>query len=900
VPIRRPVGIRRRSARRLALAATGLALVAGLLPVVGGVVPGTTGLALADDNTVSQNPLRTGWDSSEPNMGPSAVPSFVQRWNTAVDGSVYAQPLVVGSTVIVATDSDWVYGLDAGTGAMLWDTRLGASYPLASDTTFKGCTDLVPNIGVTGTPAYDSVTGDIFMFANIMNGKSPEYYMVQMNPTTGAVVNKTPITGHPYNDSHVSFSAKYNMERPGVLIMGGAVYAAFASHCDYKPYDGFVVRVTTSSPHTTTMWSDESGVTYNEAGIWQSGGGIMSDGSGRIFVTSGNGVSPAKRAGTSPGGQLAESVIRLAVNSNGTLSAKDFFSPAQAPAWDAGDVDYGSGAPVGVPFTVGGYNTLAQIGKNGQVWLLNRNGLGGREQGPGGKDNDLFVGKAYGGVWGHPAVFGDTTATQANAGTTPIDNDFLISVGKDDVMRVFRFAVTASNKPWLSNIANSSLTFGFTSGSPVVTSSSDDPTSAVIWEVYTPNTAGKTGAGSVLEAYSLGSAIASGGPSTCSSTKPCTLPNIWSSQPFTAAKFSVPATSQGWVYVGTRDGHVLAWSAPSAAAPAVGAAATLPQTAVGATSTRSVSVTARKAVTVTSATASTSANNTQTTASEFGVGQVTVNGKSATFPVHLKKGDKLSVQTTFKPTVPGGSSGTLSLSTSSSSNPTVDVPLAGEGTNEGIYAQPSTQTFPWAPDWPVAIDVPIGGQKPEIVTISNLGTVTQTITSVTPPKAPFTASNLPTVGTKLTPGTSISVQVTYTPKSPGPATGSFTIAGSSGQKAVVTLSAIGTPAVSQLTASTSKVNFGTVPVGKKVTAFIQVSNTGNTATTLNGVGPVSGPFAAPLKPAVGLPFNPDGDLLLPVTFTPARKGKFTTHYKLDWSDVTGKHTVIVTITGTAT
>jgi hypothetical protein len=116
---------------------------------------------------------------------------------------------------------------------------------------------------------------------------------------------------------------------------------------------------------------------------------------------------------------------------------------------------------------------------------------------------------------------------------------------------------------------------------------------------------------------------------------------------------------------------------------------------------------------------------------------------------------------------------------------------------------------------------------------------------------------------------------------------------------VVALSAIGTPAISQLTPSTSKLNFGTIKVGKKVTAYIQVSNTGNTPTTVNGVGSVNGPFAAPLKPAVGLPFNPDGDLLLPVTFTPTKKGKFTAKYKLHWSDVTGTHTVTVTLTGTA-
>ncbi len=759
--IRGAFRIRHHSARRLGLAATGLVLVAGVLPVVGGVVAGTTGVALADDVMASQNALRNGWDNAEPNLSPTTVKTFSSApvWNAAVQGSVYAQPLVLGSTVIVATENDWVYGLDAGTGAIKWQQQLGSPYPISTVSTFTKCTDLVPNIGITGTPAYDSTTGHIFFFANIMTSGAPQYYLVEMDPTSGTVISKTLISGHPSNDSSITFSAKYNMERPGVLIDGGAVYAAFASHCDFKPYAGYVVRVNISAaPHTATLWTDESGVTNNQAGIWQAGGGIMSDGPGRIFLTSGNGVSPVKRAGSSPGGQLAESVIRLAVNSNGTLSAKDFFSPANAPTLDAGDLDLGSGGPVGVQFPMGTFNhVLVQPGKDGRLWLLNRDNLGGREQGSGGTDASLFVTKAYGGEWGHPAIFGDTPVTVANSHTKAVDNDFLFSVGKDDVMRVFRFFVSSAGKPGVTNLANSSLTYGYTSGSPVVTSNGDDPASAVIWEVFTPNTTGKTGAGSQLEAYQLGNVASNGTtPSPCVSTKMCTLTNIWHSNTFTSAKFSIPATSQGWVYVGTRDGHVLAFSAPGAAPPAAATAATLPQTAVGSTSSQAVTVTATKTVTITGATASTGANNTQTTtASEFSAGQPSVNGSPVTFPVTLHKGDKLSVQTTFTPIVAGGSSGTLSLSTNSSSNPTVDVPLTGEGTQQGIYAQPSTQTFPLAPDQNVT-PVPIGIQKAATVDIANLGTVTQTITSVTPPSAPFTASNLPAVGTKLNPGASIS------------------------------------------------------------------------------------------------------------------------------------------------
>jgi hypothetical protein len=893
--------------RRLALATTGLALVVGVLPVVGGVVPGTTGVALADDVTASQNLLRNGWDNGEPNLSPATVQKFASapRWTANVAGSVYAQPLVLGSTVIIATETDQVYGLNGGTGAYEWHTSLGSPFVIANDPTLKTCTDLTPDIGVTGTPAYDSTTGDIFMFANIITSGAPQYYLVQMDPATGAVISKTLITGHPSNDSHVSFSAKYNMERPGVLVMGGAVYGAFASHCDHKPYDGYVTRVDISS-HAATLWSDESGVTYDEAGIWQGGGGIMTDGSGRIFVTSGNGVSPTKHAGTSPGGQLAESVIRLAVNSNGTLSAKDFFSPAAAPSWDAADKDYGSGGPVGVPFAVGGDNTLVQIGKNGQAWLLNRDNLGGREQGPGGSDNALFVTKAYGGVWGHPAIFGDTPVTIANSHTKHVDNDFLVSVGKDDAMRVFRFAVTASNKPLLTNIATSSLTFGYTSGSPVVTSNGGDASSAVIWEVFTPNTTTKSGTGSALEAYEFGNVASNGTTnSPCLSTSMCTLKNIWHSTTFTAAKFSIPATSQGWVYVGTRDGHVLGFAAAGAAAPAVATTATLPQTAVGTTSSQAVTVTATKPVTFTGATASTGANNTQTTtSSEFAASQVSEikKGSSApvavTFPVTLAKGDKLTVRTTFTPAVPGGATGDLSLSTSSSTFPAVTVPLTAEGIQDGLSATPATVTFPLAPDQGV-IPVPLGIKIPETVNISNFGTTTQTVTSVTLPSAPFSLSNLPAIGTKIPPGQTITVQAMYAPTSVGTSAGSFTIAGSSGASAVVSLSGVSTSAQSQLTATDPVVNFGTIKVGKKALADVQVTNTGNTESLVQRTSAVEAPFGAQLTPPSRMPFNPDSDLLVPVTFTPTKKGTFTTQYKITWTDVKGKHTLTVILTGIA-
>lgn len=905
----------RAARRRWLVAGLGaFALAGATLPAITGAAPGVTAAhARADVTTISQNTLRDDWDSSEsPSlMGPSAVPHFVQRWRVPLSGQIYAQPLVIGNTVFVVTENDWVYGLDRTTGAQLWSNHLGNAFVIgkAAKTSLRTCADLVPNVGITGTPVQDtnssdSTYGDVFFFANVMSGTTPYYYLYGLDPSTGQTKVKIKISGHPSNASKLTFSAQMEQERPGALYMNGAVYGTFAAHCDRTPYSGYVARVNLSS-HAVSLWSAESGVTYNRAGIWQSGGGVMSDGSGRLFVASGNGVSPAKRAGSSPGGQLAESVIRLGVNSSGTLSARDFFSPSNAAKLDAADTDYGSGGPTGLPYGTATYpHVLAQSGKDGRIFLLNRDNLGGHDQGSGGGDNVLSVKQGLGGQWGHPGIFEDgNTITNATNGTA---NNYLFFVGSpnpsSNPLQVFRITASTSDKPVLSAVAHTSLTYGYKSGAPAVTSNGNDPSSAVVWEVHEND---KTGTGGELDAYALGPVLNGGSPSTCTSSKQCTLTPIWhSTSGFTATKFSVPATNAGWVYIGTlgtnTKGELIAYSLPSTSAP-VNAAATrsFAPTTVGGTSTAPVTVTATKAVTLTGASTAAGATNTVATNTFTAPKTVTVTthrGKRTTgFPVTLAKGDKVTASVTFSPAAPGSNEGSLSFATSGTGS--VNVPLSGEGTKAGLQAEPASVPFPLAPDQGQA-DVPVGIQVPRTLTFTNFSSSTETVSSVTGPAAPFSATGLPAVGTQLKPGATFAVQLSYAPTQPGAANSAITIATSNGS-VTVPLSGVGTAAVSQLTAASPVVNFGTIPVGKQATAYVNVTNSGNTATTVKGTSSLNGPFAAPIKPDPGLDFNSSYNLSIPVKFTPHKTGTFTTKYTLTWSDVHGTHTLTVTLTGKA-
>ncbi|HEV2637135.1 MAG TPA: ricin-type beta-trefoil lectin domain protein [Actinocrinis sp.] len=487
--------------------------------------------AYADDTTVSYDTLRTGWDPNEPGLSPAAVPGsgFGQLFSTAVTGQVYAQPLVVGNTLVAATEANNIYGINATTGAVLWSRNVGAPEPI-----WTTCGDLTPQVGITSTPVYDPATKSVFFLAKVNDG--PHYYLHSVDLATGAERSGWPIavSGTPSNDSAHPFDSATALQRPGLLLLGGVVYAAFGSSCDQGSYDGYVAGFNTTTPTMSTLWSAEAGSADGEAAIWQSGGGLVSDGPGRIIFTSGNGFDPPKGPGNNPPATLGDSVVRLQVNANGSLSAKDFFSPNNNAQLSAGDSDFGSGGPLALP---NGFGTtahpdlLVQVGKDGRVFLLDRDNLGGMGQGPGGSDNSVGppVGP-FNGLWGHPAFWGG-------------DGGYVYDVENGGPLRALKYSVNANGLPQLTSAGTSSATFALGAGSPLITSSGSTSGSAVLWVVHTND---DTGVGATLQAYNP---VPQSGKLTL----------LWSASIGTAAKFTVPAANAGRVYLGTRDGHILAF-----------------------------------------------------------------------------------------------------------------------------------------------------------------------------------------------------------------------------------------------------------------------------------------------------------------------------------------------------
>ena len=290
---------------------------------------------------------------------------------------------------------------------------------------------------------------------------------------------------------------------------------------------------------------------------------------GRIIVTSGNGVSPTAAPSNDPPDTLSESVIGLTVGSGGELKPTQFFSPSNAPTLDQNDEDLGSGGPVALPTEYFGTSAhkhlVVQVGKDGRIFLVDADNMGRQtKQIPGKTDAVLQTLGPFDGVWGHPAAYG------GQGGWV-----YVLENAGGGYLRALSYGLNGQGTPALTSVATSAESFGYTSGSPLVTSSGTTAGSAVVWVVYA----------SGLTRQESGTAGLFGG------SRRTNLPLLWSTHIGTASKFAVPTAYDGRVYVGTRDGHLIAYGS-SAAAPVQAAALDAGQVAVGASKTLTLSISA--------------------------------------------------------------------------------------------------------------------------------------------------------------------------------------------------------------------------------------------------------------------------------------------------------------------
>ncbi len=310
----------------------------------------------ADWPTYHQNNARTGFVAGVPDST-----SLTNLWQQPLDGAVYAEPLVVNGAVIVATENDTLYALDASSGQVQWNTTVGTPVPLSD----LPCGNIDP-LGITSTPVYDPQTGLVFAVAEI---QGPAHLLVGVDVKTGQVKVRRLVDPPGANP-------QVHQQRAALALYGDKVYIAFGGlYGDCGDYHGMVVASRTDGTAALLTYQVP---TPREGGIWAPPGPVI-DTQGNLYVTAGNG------AVTQGDWDHTDSVLRLSP----TLQLKDAFAPQSWQSDNASDADLGSMGPVLLP-----NGLIYTNGKSGQGYLLRADHLGGI----GGQIQTISLCSAYGGA----------------------------------------------------------------------------------------------------------------------------------------------------------------------------------------------------------------------------------------------------------------------------------------------------------------------------------------------------------------------------------------------------------------------------------------------------------------------------------------------------------------------
>jgi polyvinyl alcohol dehydrogenase (cytochrome) len=361
-------------------------------------VPETQGPAASSTSAAASSPAAdstqaaTDWLQYHGNgartgdvAGLPAARRLAIAWSAKLGGAVYGQPLVIGDTVVAATERDEIYGLNRATGAIRWRTRVGTPLPLSQ----QPCGDVDP-LGITGTGVYDRRTQLVYFVAQ--SGRK-EHLLIGLNPANGSIRLRRNV---PSPDRQPA----YDQQRGALALSGGRVDVAFGGHFgDCGPYIGAIVGMPASGQGSIRSYLVP---TAEQGGIWASGGPVVSP-AGTIYVSVGNG---ATSSGSYDG---SDSVTKLTAE----LRRTGIFAPANWRALSASDQDLGSTSPALLSD-----GRILQVGKSGVGYLLataNLGGVGGQlAQGP-------VCSQYGGGGFGGTAVSGSVVYVPCTSGLVAVD-----------------------------------------------------------------------------------------------------------------------------------------------------------------------------------------------------------------------------------------------------------------------------------------------------------------------------------------------------------------------------------------------------------------------------------------------------------------------------------------------
>jgi len=347
--------------------------------------------------TFHNDQARDGANTKEYALNPTNVKpgTFGKLTSCAVDGAAYTQLLWVPNlniggksrnVILAATQHDSAYAFDADANPcqQLWHVNLidpahgGAAgeIPAPYSDVGAGYGDVQPEIGVTGTPVIDAATNIMYLVSKSEgSGGSFHIRVHALNLLDGGEKFGGPanvsasVTGSGAGSSggNLAFDLRMHHQRSGLALANGVLYVSWAAHEDADPYHGWLISFNAGTLAKIAVYNATPNGT--RGGVWMGGGAPAIDSSNNLFVLTGNGTYDGVT-----GNDYGDSALRLSPG----LALVDSFTPYNQATLESTDADLASSGLLLLPDQPSGpAHMLVASGKEGRVYLINRDAMGG-------------------------------------------------------------------------------------------------------------------------------------------------------------------------------------------------------------------------------------------------------------------------------------------------------------------------------------------------------------------------------------------------------------------------------------------------------------------------------------------------------------------------------------------
>jgi len=440
-------------------------------------------LAQVSVTTYHSDLARTGQNLNEPVLTPANVnlTSFGKLFSYQLDGQVYTQPLYmpnitipnngVHNVVYLATEHDSVYAFDAdnntgGNAIPLWQVSFinPPTVTTIPSSDYGTCTDLHPEIGITGTPVIDPSTGTMYLLARTKENGNYLDRLHALDIATGAekfggpVEVNASVPGTGGGGTTVVLDNFTQNQRAGLVLQNGQVYIGFSLLCSAEPFYGWLLAYDAHTLQQTAAWNSTANGSHG--GIWAGGSAPAVDSSGNTFLATGDGTFDAYAGGSDYGSSIVKLPLPTA-----NWAPTDYFTPYDFNYQNEQNLDLGSAGVVLMPDQPQGphQHLLFMSGKEGTIYLVDRDQMGHFHHGKDSQIVESLPAALVGGQWGSPAWW----------------NNYAYFSGAHDVVKGFGFdPITGllSTTP----VSQSPPSYLYFNGStPVISANQNN--SAILW-----------------------------------------------------------------------------------------------------------------------------------------------------------------------------------------------------------------------------------------------------------------------------------------------------------------------------------------------------------------------------------------------------------------------------------